>query len=159
MRVSPANARWSLGLMKPSDEKNETRSGDLRGAYRSPPEQRRSSDQSRSPRGDFRRLLVLVLSITLLAGGVLGKWYEGENAIPFATAAMIRIGLVFGALWLAWPSLRRPTRWLPPGAAVMGVIALAVVAAQPRLILVAIPALGALISLAAIVRAVRGSSR
>lgn len=119
----------------------------------------KSSQAKTTPPSDLRRLLVLALALILLIGGGLGKWYEGADSIPFASAAMIRIGLVLGALWLAWPSLRRPARWLPPGAAVIGVIALAVVAAQPRLIIVAIPAVGALISLAAMARAFRRSSR
>jgi hypothetical protein len=56
------------------------------------------------------------------------------------------------ALWLAWSSLRRPARWLPPGFAVLGVVVLAILAAQPRLIVVAIPAFGALLALATLIR-------
>lgn len=108
---------------------------------------------------DLRRILVLALSLVLLVAGGLGRWFEGESSVPFAADASIRIGLILGALWLAWPSLRRPASWLPPGAAVLGVIALAVVAARPRLIVVALPAVGLLISMAAIVRAVRRSGR
>lgn len=70
-------------------------------------------------------------------------------------AATGRIGLVLGALWMAWPSLLRPASWLPPGFAVLGVFVLAVLAAHPRLIVVLLPAFGGLLVFATVVRAMR----
>ncbi|MFK8113189.1 MAG: hypothetical protein AB8B91_13355 [Rubripirellula sp.] len=105
---------------------------------------------------DIRRTVVLILAITLIVVyGVIvfGKGQGGANKF-FAEAAG-RIGLVMGALWLAWPSLRKPARWLPPGVAVMGVVVLAALAAQPRLIVVAIPAMGTLLAIATLVRAMK----
>ena len=101
-------------------------------------------------------MTVLVLAIALLAICGLVSWQFGtDGTARFVASATGRVGLVMGALWLAWPSLRRPAAWLPPGIAVGGVIGLAVIAAQPRLALVAIPAMGVLFTVASIVRAFR----
>jgi hypothetical protein len=102
---------------------------------------------------DRKRTAVAVITVGLFVGAGLSWAYGEESSATFATAAMTRVGLVMAALWLAWDSLKRPARWLPPGIAVAGVVALAVVAAQPRLILVAVPALGTLLALAAFIRA------
>ncbi len=101
---------------------------------------------------DHRRTLVLLAAIGLLAGSMAAWWYSGSGSGSFAAAAMGRIGLVLAALWLAWPSLRRPARWLPPGMAVAGVLMLVVLAARPQLRHVLIPAFIALITLGTIVR-------
>jgi hypothetical protein len=105
---------------------------------------------------DNRRLLVLILAVGLLVTSGLVTWqYGNAGSAKFIAAATGRIGLVMAALWLAWPSLRRPARWLPPGLAVIGVLILAVLAAQPRLIIVAVPALGVLLTLAMIIRSTK----
>jgi hypothetical protein len=105
---------------------------------------------------DYRRSLVLVLAIGLLSTSAWVLWrYENTGTVKMVGSATGRIGLVLAALWLAWPTLRKPASWLPPGFAVLGVLVLAIVAAQPRLILVLLPALGGLLVLASIVRAMR----
>ena len=106
---------------------------------------------------DHRRTLVLVVSIALLIGSFASWMYGSESSTKFATAAMGRIGLVLGALWLAWPSLRRPAQWLPPGIAMACLLALVILAAQPRLIVAVVPAVGALIALSMVVKAMRES--
>jgi hypothetical protein len=106
---------------------------------------------------DYRRSLVLVMSVCLLSTSAWVLWrYENTGTVKVIGSATGRIGLVLGALWLAWPTLRKPARWLPPGFAVLGVAILAVLAAQPRLIVVMLPAFGGLLILASIVRAMRG---
>jgi hypothetical protein len=105
---------------------------------------------------DYRRTMVLVLAIGLLLVCGFVTWrYEQSGSAKFAAAATGRIGLVMGALWLAWPSLRRPAKWLPPGVAVLGVVTLAILAAQPRLIIVAIPVFGGLLALATLIRSIK----
>lgn len=99
---------------------------------------------------------MLIIAIALLATCAVVTWkYGGRGSAKFVAAATGRVGLVMGALWLAWPSLRRPASWLPPGFAVIGVVTLGVLAAQPRLIIVAIPALGTLLALATFIRAIK----
>jgi hypothetical protein len=100
---------------------------------------------------DFRRWMLLLIAVSL-GGGCIALWWWGDTSSQLYAAAMGRISLVLGALWLAQPSLRRPAQWLPPGMAVGGVILLAVLAAQPRLFVVAIPIFFALLTVAAIAR-------
>ncbi len=105
---------------------------------------------------DYRRILVLVTAIALLASYAVISWGIGASgSAEFAASATGRMGLMMMALWLAWPSLRRPASWLPPGFAVAGVVALAVLAARPRLIVVAVPAFGVLLALTTFIRAIR----
>ncbi len=105
---------------------------------------------------DGRRITVGAIAVFLLITSALMTFWQGPGgSASFAASASGRIGLVLAALWLAWPSLRRPASWLPPGVAVLCVIALAAIAAQPRLIIVAVPAIAALIALATFVRTFR----
>lgn len=111
-----------------------------------------SREPTAKPR-DHRRTILLVLAVGLLVGSAVPTRFSTDSSAEFASHAMLRIGLVLGALWLAWDSLRKPARWLPPGIAVMGVVGLIVVATHPRMVLFVIPAFGVLLSMAAIVRA------
>ncbi len=116
----------------------------------------RSTRDDREPSSRFgRRTVVLVLAIGLLVGSVGLRVLDDESSNVFASMAMARIGLVLGAVWLAWDSLRRPARWLPPGVAVAGLLGIAAIASQPRLAVVVIPALTALIVLGTFIRAVK----
>jgi hypothetical protein len=115
-----------------------------------------NSDKTTTSTHDYRRSLVLVLSVGLLSISGWMLWnYENTGTVKFAAAASGRIGLVLAALWLAWPTLRKPASWLPPGFAVLGVLMLAILAAQPRAVVVMVPAFGALLALASFVRAMR----
>ncbi|QDV46443.1 hypothetical protein Enr13x_63520 [Stieleria neptunia] len=115
---------------------------------------RERSSETKSPPSD-RRLMALVLAITMLIASLLAWWFGSGSTAEFTAAACGRIGLVMGALWLAWPSLKRPAKWLPASAPVIGVIALVVLAAQPKLIIPAIPIVGGLITVSALARAFR----
>jgi hypothetical protein len=92
----------------------------------------------------------------MLVGATLAWWLGDKSWSTFASAAMGRMGLVMGALWLAWPSLSRPARWLPPGIAVACVLGLIVLAAQPRFVVFVLPAIGLLTFVASIARGFRG---
>ncbi len=118
----------------------------------------RSSEPDRHAAGS-RRQTVLAFSILLLAGGVGLRVRGGDSALAFASTSMLRIGLVLGMLWLAWPSLRRPSQWLAPGISVVIVVTLVVIAANPRLALVAIPLAGGMITLGTLIRAFRSSRK
>lgn len=105
---------------------------------------------------DFRRPMILVCAIVLLTTYAVIVWYEGQRGgYKMLANATGRVGLVMAALWIAWPNLRRPINWLPPGIAVAGVIAIGVIAARPALAIVAIPAVGTLLALATVVRGLK----
>ena len=108
---------------------------------------------------DPRRVLTLVVSLAMLAGALFAWWYGAGNNSAFASAAMGRVGIVLFALFFAWPSLKRPAQWLPAGVAMICVVALIVIAAQPKLVFAAIPAAGLLIAVSSVVRAFRGRDR
>lgn len=118
-----------------------------------PNKNRSGRNDARPP--DLRRVMALVMSITMLVIALLAWWFSGGSTGKFVAAACGRIGLVLGALWLAWPSLKRPAKWLPASVPVIGVVALIVIAAQPRLIFPAIPIVGGLIALSALAKAFR----
>ena len=80
---------------------------------------------------------------------------EQTANVKAIAAACGRIGLILGSLWLAWPTLRRPASWLPPGFAMLGVVVLGIVATQPRTILVMAPAFMGLLMIASLMRAFR----
>lgn len=115
-----------------------------------------ASTNQKRPEQDIRRHLALIMSIVFLCGSFASWYYGGESASKFASSAMGRIGLVLGALWLAWPSLQRPARWLPAGAPIICLAALLVLAANPRLVVFVLPAAGALIALGMFARNSRG---
>ena len=78
--------------------------------------------------------MILVLALVLLTTFAVIFWNEGQRGEHKMLAnAAGRVGLVMAGLWIAWPSLLRPINWLPPGIAVLGVIALGVIAARPAL--------------------------
>lgn len=104
---------------------------------------------------DHRRTLVLVLSVALLSGYLFGKTLEDKSDIHLICEMMGRVGLFLGALWLAWPSLRRPAQWVPPGIAMACLMGLVILAAQPKLRVLILPAIGAAIVAGVIVKALR----
>lgn len=111
----------------------------------------------------FRRRLVGGVAVLMLivAGvgqftGVIEEWSGSASTGRFTVAALTRIGLVLGAIWLAWDSLRKPARWLPPGLALVGVIGIVMVAAQPKLVIAILPLFGFLTIFTSVLRAFRG---
>ncbi|WP_404305005.1 hypothetical protein [Neorhodopirellula lusitana] len=117
--------------------------------------------QNKSP--NYRRLAAGGLAALLLSVAAIGAmttwmetWFGSQSTRDFVIAAMTRIGLVLGAIWLAWDSMRRPASWFPPGLAMAGVVGIVVVAAQPKLILAVVPLLGGLAVLSSVLRAFRG---
>lgn len=106
----------------------------------------------------WRRPVVLALAVLLFCAGVLIRLStdEASGHGKFGSGSLIRLGVVFAALWLAWPSLRRPATWLPPGMAIVILGGIGVLAVQPRLLPAVLPAVGLLLSVSAAVRFFRG---
>lgn len=105
-------------------------------------------------------ILFLTLLFALMAIVIRAVWGEaGENAgsiVKVAPIGLARLALVMGTLWIAWPVIRKPALWLPPGALLVGLLALGVCVVQPRLAIALVPAASAVIGLAAILRLFRG---
>lgn len=104
-------------------------------------------------------ILVFTLFFAVAALGI--RWgvshYNPSNSLWLVTSVgMTRLALVLAALWIAWPTVRRPAMWLPPGVAAVAVIALGACVVQPRLAIAIFPALGTLIALAGFLRFFRG---
>ena len=102
---------------------------------------------------DLRRFLVLAIAIGLFIVWIV--WHSASGTPQFLAEASGRISLMMAALWIAWPSLRKPAMWLPPGGAALCILVLGIIAARPRLVVVAIPALGVLLALATVVRVMK----
>ncbi len=117
--------------------------------------------EKHAPPSTRRQLAGTLAMVLLLAAGVghfsgvLPTWTGSVSAASFLVSALTRIGLVFGAIWLAWDSLQRPARWLPPGLALIGTLSIILVAAQPKLIIAVLPLLGVATVLMSILRAFR----
>ncbi|OYP34610.1 hypothetical protein CGZ80_14180 [Rhodopirellula sp. MGV] len=95
----------------------------------------------------------------MLTVALLSYLFYDTSSGTFFSAAFGRVGLVLAALWLAWPSLKKPAKWLPASVPVIGVCAIIVIAAQPRLLIPAIPMVGALITLSTVISAFRKQPR
>ncbi|MEM6779354.1 MAG: hypothetical protein AAF670_16995 [Planctomycetota bacterium] len=124
-----------------------------------------ASTKSTAPTLTYRRMMTGIFSAALLAGaaglhvtGQAAALSGSESAGAFLVAAMTRIGLVAGAFWLAWDSLRRPARWLPPGLVAIGIIGIVVVAVQPRMVMALLPAFGLLSGVVVLAKAFRRRS-
>lgn len=96
-----------------------------------------------------------MIALVLLAVGAWMRFHKGDSAHTFGSMSFLRIGIVFGVLWLAWPSLRRPAQLLAPGLMLLVLLGILVVAAQPRLILAVGPVVGVLVAAGAILRTLR----
>lgn len=106
---------------------------------------------------DRRRLAVGIMAIGGIAISALlmiapETWmplggFGDSGSRRFAAGMLGRLGLMMSALWLAWPSLRRPASWLPPGAIVLVIGAIAILAMRPRMVTFLLPTLAILITM------------
>ena len=53
-----------------------------------------------------------ILAILFISGGVYFAWQPPDGATQWLYAVLIRMGLVLGAIWLAYPELSRVPPWL-----------------------------------------------
>jgi hypothetical protein len=82
----------------------------------------------------LRRAIVGVLGVALLlTAGILALVADAEEAQLWMSSCL-RVGCVLCLLWLAWPQLSRLHPWLILGA-LAGLVALLVLARQPRILM------------------------
>lgn len=95
---------------------------------------------------DIRRHLMGLFGIAFLVGGVSLLLVKGASDSQWSMFASIciRVGLMLGAIWLAFPQLVGLTKRFPPW--LMGTVAVSglVVAARPRMILYLGPVVAAI---------------
>ncbi len=60
----------------------------------------------------MRRHLLGIIALASLATAAITAWYPPLGPYQTAGAMGLRIGLVLGALWLAWPDLHRLPGWV-----------------------------------------------
>jgi hypothetical protein len=104
------------------------------------------------------RGFVLFLTLLFASMAVAIRFFFGESGrssgslIAVAPVGLVRLTLVMGALWLAWPTVRKPAMWFPPGILAIALIGLGICVLQPRLALALVPAIGGLIAFTAFLR-------
>jgi len=118
-----------------------------------------SEPQPRDPMRGF--ILFLTLFFAVMAAAIKTFWGDAHQAsgsiAKVAPIGLARLTMVMAALWMAWPAVRKPAMWLPPGALVLGLVALGACVVQPRLAIALVPAASALIAFSAILRFFRGT--
>ena len=95
----------------------------------------------------WRRTVVGFLTVICAAGWLYasgrlggGSDHWSDNASATATAAaMGRLGLMLAALFVAWPTIQRPMRALPPAVLAGVLVTIGIGCFRPRLLLVLVP--------------------
>jgi hypothetical protein len=77
-----------------------------------------------------------LFAVILLAAGLLLR-DPSDNTLSAASGACLRVGLLMGIWWFAWPQVQHIPRWL----AITSGLVLLVAMRWPKLLLVAIPLL------------------
>ena len=106
---------------------------------------------------DIQRAVILVFAVGLLTWGAAGEISSDQIGKSVFNAALLRVGFVLLACWIAYPIIRRPASWLPPGATAVGVILIGATVFNPKLLIVLIPLFSALLGFGAFVRFFRSS--
>jgi hypothetical protein len=83
--------------------------------------------------GPSRRALVGIITLVLLAIAGTLSLIPGDEAYAWM-GACLRVALVMGPLWLAWPQLARLHPWLILGG-LAAMVAVLLLAKQPRVLL------------------------
>lgn len=115
--------------------------------------------QTSSPPDPMRIwIFTLTALFAAVAAGLYWAFHDSPGSIGYVTAVgSARFALVLTALWIAWPTVRKPAMWLPPGIAAVAVVALGACVVQPRLAIAIIPLISALIAFAGFLRMFRGN--
>lgn len=114
-----------------------------------------ASVDRKAPAREPQRWLLTAVALACLVAAIVLRSQFGTTMTMFVSAALFRISLVLGAISLAWDSLRKPARWLAPGMAAACLVGLAIMAAQPRLVLVIAPLAGVVLTAGAVMRSMR----
>jgi hypothetical protein len=96
----------------------------------------------RVKRSAMQRTLLGILAAALLAGSVaIWAIAPAQSNLQQAVGVMLRLGLVFGAMWMAIPNFTVIFTRVPPWLVAATFVGFSVVAFRPRLIVVVAPIL------------------
>jgi hypothetical protein len=100
----------------------------------------------------------LLLPLTVVLAVVAGLlWYTGYDVDSgFGSGSLLKVAILLGLVWVAWPAFSRPAKWLPPGIVAVVIVAIGACAVQPKLAFALVPMVGGLITFAGVVRFFRG---
>lgn len=85
-----------------------------------------------------------MIAIAFLAAAGVRLYKIGVGDAEMFTSVFLRVGLVLGAAWLAWPQLTQLAHRVPPWFLAVAVLGLMVVMMRPRSVLILGPILAAL---------------
>ena len=92
-----------------------------------------------------RRHALGTTALGLLGGGaIIAISWSTPSAANSASGSMIKIGLVLGALWLAWPQIDRFLAKTPAWLMVTSLVCLVLIVMKPLLALLLLPCLALL---------------
>jgi len=87
---------------------------------------------------EFRRRIIGIVTLLLLTGAFILVIHGGEGTqYTSLLAACVRLGIMGGAVWLAFPQLTRIPRWV----AALGLVTLVLGAIRPRTLPITVPLL------------------
>lgn len=97
----------------------------------------------------MRRVILGIVSLLLIVGGVasLVAMGGGEQERGMLASAVLRAGVILGAIWLAMPQLERLFQRFPPWLMAGAAIGFVILVVRPRLILYVAPLLVAMAAL------------
>ena len=91
----------------------------------------------------MRRIVLGVLALLFLAASVVGLFQAGiaGGQASMATSIALRVGLVLGSSWLAYPQLQQLARKFPPWLMVSIAFGLVILLIQPKVFRLVLPLL------------------
>lgn len=91
-----------------------------------------------------RHALGLIALALFIGGAIFAVGWSTPAGAKSASGSMIKIGLVLGALWLAWPQVDRFLAKTPAWLMVTSLISLVLIVIRPITALLILPCLGLL---------------
>lgn len=93
----------------------------------------------------IRRHALGILGLMLLIGGIFFAFgWSAPSSTQSASGSMIKIGLVLGALWLAWPQVDRFLAKTPAWLLATSLIGIILIVVRPITALIVLPCLALL---------------
>lgn len=90
----------------------------------------------------LRRHLIGILSLAALLGAGAARWWgNGDAQTTFVSSISLRLGIMLGTIWLAYPQLQSLAAHVSPTGLLLTVAGLLIVVIRPRAALWIVPLL------------------